>query len=309
MGWCQRLGAVVVLCGAGLVAAESWSDANQLLSERYPVLGKPEPSLPLPMRKPSQQPLMPLPLLRPNISAPELNAPARIEAMRDDVNPMDASPPQPMIGIIIDDVGYNRRGMEQSLALPVAVALAILPQTPFGRKTAIQAQEQQRITLLHAPMENERALKLGPGGLYVQMDETTLKQVLMDDLAGLPGVQGVNNHMGSLLTAHPEPMQWVMEVLQRQQLFFVDSLTNPNSVAGRIAKEHGLPTATRQVFLDNIRTPQQLEKQFQRLIKFAHRNGFALAIGHPYPETMAYLNQRLRQPASVRLVPLSELLH
>jgi polysaccharide deacetylase 2 family uncharacterized protein YibQ len=63
------------------------------------------------------------------------------------------------------------------------------------------------------------------------------------------------------------------------------------------------------VFLDNIRTPQQLEKQFQRLIKFAHRNGFALAIGHPYPETMAYLNQRLRQPASVRLVPLSELLH
>jgi polysaccharide deacetylase 2 family uncharacterized protein YibQ len=141
------------------------------------------------------------------------------------------------------------------------------------------------------------------------MDETTLKQVLMDDLADLPGVQGVNNHMGSLLTTHPEPMQWVMEVLQRQQLFFVDSLTNPNSVAGRIAKEHGLPTATRQVFLDNIRTPQQLEKQFQRLIKFAHRNGFALAIGHPYPETMAYLNQRLRQPASVRLVPLSELLH
>ncbi|BFM50654.1 divergent polysaccharide deacetylase family protein [Marinomonas sp. THO17] len=223
---------------------------------------------------------------------------------------VDEHPKPSKIAILIDDLGYNRRGMEGSLALPTEVALAILPETPYAQQTASKAQQQSRITLLHAPMENERELKLGPGGLYAKMSEQELKAVLIKDLDGLPGIQGANNHMGSLLTTKPEAMKWVMEVLQERSMFFIDSLTSPKSVAEQTAKLHGLKTVRRDVFLDNIRTHQAIDKQFNRLLKLARRHGSALAIGHPYPETLDYLKQRLAQleKDGVLLVPLSALL-
>lgn len=223
---------------------------------------------------------------------------------------VDTHPKMPRIAILIDDLGYNRHGMESSLSLPTEVALAILPSTPFATQTALTAQKQKRITLLHAPMENQRELKLGPGGLYAKMTEHELKETLIKDLDGLPGIQGVNNHMGSLLTTKAEPMKWVMETLKGRSLFFIDSLTSPKSVAEKTAQEHGLETVSRDVFLDNIRTEQAIDKQFSRLLKLARLHGSALAIGHPYPETMAYLKKRLNHldKDGVRLVHLSDLL-
>ncbi|NVK75028.1 MAG: divergent polysaccharide deacetylase family protein [Oceanospirillaceae bacterium] len=216
----------------------------------------------------------------------------------------------PRIAILIDDLGYNRHGMESSLLLPKEVALAILPSTPFAIQTAKAAQKQKRITLLHAPMENQRELKLGPGGLYARMTEHELKATLNKDLDGLPGIQGVNNHMGSLLTTRADSMKWVMETLKDRSLFFIDSLTSSKSVAKKTAQDFGLDTVSRDVFLDNIRTEKAIDRQFSRLLKLARLHGSALAIGHPYPETMAYLKKRLQRltPDGVELVPLSDVL-
>ncbi|WP_460757012.1 divergent polysaccharide deacetylase family protein [Marinomonas epiphytica] len=214
------------------------------------------------------------------------------------------------IVILIDDLGYNRKGMEGALALPNEVALAILPSTPFAQKTALTSKEQGRLIILHAPMETEHKFKLGPGGLYADMTEQELKETLLRDIESLPDIQGVNNHMGSLLTAQPDAMQWVMETLKPRSLFFIDSLTSPHSVAEQTAKEMGLKTAKRDVFLDNFRTEKAIDKQFSRLVKLAHKQGIALAIGHPYPETMTYLKKRLAQLESdhVELVPLTAIL-
>ncbi|MBJ7537860.1 divergent polysaccharide deacetylase family protein [Marinomonas sp. C1424] len=223
---------------------------------------------------------------------------------------VDNHPRMPRIAILIDDLGYNRHGMESSLILPKEVALAILPGTPFASKTALGAQEQGRVTLLHAPMENQRELKLGPGGLYANMTKQELQATLNQDIDGLPGIQGVNNHMGSLLTTKQQAMDWVMETLTGRSLFFIDSLTSPQSVARQAAENHGLRTASRDVFLDNIRSEKAIDRQFARLIKLARRHGSALAIGHPYPETTAYLKKRLQQLKGdgVQLVPLLDVL-
>lgn len=217
---------------------------------------------------------------------------------------------RPKIAILIDDLGYNSRGMNAALKLPPQVALAILPMTPFAHQTAVRSKDQGRLTMLHAPMENERELKLGPGGLYAKMNEKELKAALTKDIDSLPGIQGVNNHMGSLLTANQRSMDWVMQTLKKRQLFFIDSLTSPHSVAGETAKQYGLKTTTRDVFLDNIRTEKAIDRQFTRLLKKARLHGQALAIGHPYPETMSYLKKRLNnlQHDGVILVPLSTIL-
>ena len=221
---------------------------------------------------------------------------------------VDSLPPQPRVSIIIDDLGYNRRGMEASLALPNEVALAILPQTPFALKTAKAAHKTQRITLLHAPMENEKALNLGPGGLYSHMDREAFIKTLREDLESVPGVIGVNNHMGSLLTQKKRQMEWVMDVIEPENLFFVDSLTSPNSVARSVAEHYGLKTAQRDVFLDNIPTEVAIARQYERLLSVARTKGSAIAIGHPYPETMVFLSKHLHQLKSkgVILVPLDQ---
>jgi polysaccharide deacetylase 2 family uncharacterized protein YibQ len=221
---------------------------------------------------------------------------------------MDALPKPPKIAVVIDDVGYNRRGMDASLALPLPVVLAILPETPYAKKAAKKARLQERVIILHAPMENERELKLGPGGLYVKMDEQSFKATLRADLDSVPDVTGANNHMGSLLTTHRQHMEWVMDVMAERSLFFIDSLTSAKSVAHVVATERGVPTVTRDVFLDNVRTQKAIDLQFQKLLKKAHEHGSAIAIGHPYPETTDYLQKRLNAPLSAQLVTINQLL-
>lgn len=215
---------------------------------------------------------------------------------------------RPSITIIIDDLGYNRRGMEESLSLPVEVALAILPHTPFSKKTALAATEQTRNIILHVPMENERELKLGPGGLYKSMGEKELKETLKAGIESVPGIQGINNHMGSLLTQDTQRMEWVMEVIQPMELFFIDSLTSPNSVALANALKFDLTTTRRDVFLDNIQDEKAIDRQFKRLLAIAKKRGKALAIGHPYPATMNYLSKRLAKldDDGIRLISIAE---
>ncbi|WP_438462321.1 divergent polysaccharide deacetylase family protein [Marinomonas sp. PE14-40] len=215
---------------------------------------------------------------------------------------------RPSITIIIDDLGYNRRGMEESLSLPVEVALAILPHTPFSKKTALAATEQTRNIILHVPMENERELKLGPGGLYKSMGEKELKETLKAGIESVPGIQGINNHMGSLLTQDTQRMEWVMEVIQPMELFFIDSLTSPNSVALANALKFNLTTTRRDVFLDNIQDEKAIDRQFKRLLAIAKKRGKALAIGHPYPATMNYLSKRLAKldDDGIRLISIAE---
>src|SRR5690606_23829095 len=110
-----------------------------------------------------------------------------------------------------------------------------------------------------------------------------------DNLAAVPHVRGVNNHMGSLITRHPGHMTWLMQDLARDGLFFVDSYTHPQSVALEMAREGGVPAARRDVFLDHVAEPEAIAHQFRRLLARARSDGHAIGIGHPYPATLAFL--------------------
>jgi len=102
-----------------------------------------------------------------------------------------------------------------------------------------------------------------------------------------------------------------MEAMQRQgPLFFVDSRTTRATVALQVAEENGIPGIRRNVFLDNSPDKKDIVIQFSRLVALAHEQGSALAIGHPYPQTLAVLEKQLPQLArqGVQLVPVQELI-
>jgi polysaccharide deacetylase 2 family uncharacterized protein YibQ len=107
-------------------------------------------------------------------------------------------------------------------------------------------------------------------------------------------------------------MAWLMEeIAARDGMFFVDSFTTDESVAMQIAFESGVAATRRHVFLDNDRSPEALRKQFDRLTALARSKGIAVAIGHPYPETMEFLERELREldNSTIMLIPVSEALN
>ena len=220
------------------------------------------------------------------------------------------APAAPRIAIIIDDLGYNRAAGEAGIALPAPVTCAVIPETPHGRRLGREAAEAGKEVMIHLPMATLDARALDPGALHEGMSEAQIGAVLDRAQAVLPEARGLNNHMGSALTAEATPMGRLMDQLHHRHLFFVDSRTNAATLAERSARRAGLPAGRRDVFLDNSRELGHINEQFNRLLRLARRRGQAIAIGHPYPETLDYLRQvlPLMEQAGVEVVPVSELL-
>jgi len=172
---------------------------------------------------------------------------------------------------------------------------------------------RRREVILHLPMEPEGYPEIdpGPGAIRVGMDVAEIGRLIDAALASLPGVSGVNNHMGSRVTADPVTMARIMSVLARKELFFLDSLTTPRSVAVAAAEKAGVPALRSRITLDEVEPDRrQVLRNLQVLLRAARATGFAVGIGHPYPETLAALSAELPrwQEEGVRLVTLSELL-
>lgn len=199
----------------------------------------------------------------------------------------------PTIAIIIDDMGHNLHEGERLANLDQPLTLAFLPYRPHTNALARLAHSRDKEIMLHAPMANTRNFGLGPGGLTSDMDEQSLTTTLRRALQSIPYVEGVNNHMGSLLTQQLRPMDWVMKELYRYPVYFVDSRTIASSIAGNVAEAYQIPTMTRDVFLDHEQTEEFIDRQFKELIRRAKENGSAVGIGHPHTVTVDYLEKHL----------------
>ena len=220
--------------------------------------------------------------------------------------------PLPKVALIIDDVGYRLAEGERAVHLPGAVAVAVLPFGTHSVALAREADAQGKEVVLHLPMQPlAGAEDPGPGALQIGQSRAELADVLAADLAAVPFIVGVSNHMGSLLTQQADRMGWLMEELRRRQpLFFVDSYTTAASVGLAAAREYGVPALRRDVFLDADPAPAAIEAQWQRLLTRARAHGAAVGIGHPYAATLALLERELPtlRAVGIVLVPLSELL-
>jgi len=225
--------------------------------------------------------------------------------------PLPAASDQPsVLVIIIDDIGNHLESGKRAVELPGKLNFGILPYTPGSIELAQLAAATGKEVILHAPMSNLLHKPLGPGALTVAMSEQELRETLGKSLDQLPYVRGVSNHMGSQLTSMREPMQWVMEELISRQLYFIDSRTSAETLAADVAAEYGIPNLSRQVFLDNEPDFDAIDARFQELLQRADQEGIAIAIAHPYPETLDYLQHILPTlvTSRYRLALVSEIL-
>lgn len=205
---------------------------------------------------------------------------------------------RPAIVLIIDDLGYSRELGIRATELPGPINCAILPHTPNAISLANKASQLGHEILIHTPMSNISDKPLGPGGLTVNMGQEEFTQTLREAIEAVPFAKGVSNHMGSLLTQHQQHMEWLMEELSLRDYYFVDSRTTPNSLAYKAANQQNIPSLRRDIFLDHHRNADQIARQYKKLLAKARRDGIAVAIAHPYPETLQLLEQELPKLAA-----------
>jgi uncharacterized protein len=189
--------------------------------------------------------------------------------------------------IIIDDLGHNRPAAAPFIAFDRPLALAFLPDRPRTRELAGEAHAAGKSVLLHLPMEPLSYPAVDPGSgcvLTSQTREETLA-VLAADLSSVPFAEAVSNHEGSRATGDEPLMETVLGELRKRDMAFVDSLTSPRSVTARVARRLGVRRISRDVFLDNDRSPERIRARAGELFREAERRGWAVGIGHPYPET------------------------
>ena len=199
------------------------------------------------------------------------------------------------IGLIIDDFGYRNDEISDGfLHLGVNLTCAVIPghaySSSFGEKAVSRGHE----VIVHMPMEN-----VGENRgeeefvLRVDMKPDAVKNRVYDALDQIPEAIGMNNHQGSQATADPGVMNSVAAVLKERNKFFIDSRTTPETVAESIMNNWKVPSARRNVFLDNDHDEEKITRQLLSLVEIAERDGSAIGIGHVKQNTLNVLRKQI----------------
>lgn len=213
--------------------------------------------------------------------------------------------------IVMDDLGYNLDRAERVLGWPLPITLGVLPYAPHAREIAERGSRSGKEVIVHQPMEAlpSAHARFERGMLEQAMSGERFDHQLADALNRLPQAVGINNHTGSLLTAHRASMDRVMQQARERGLFFLDSRTTAETVAESAARDWLVPTIRRDVFLDHEPSEAALASAFEQALAIARRKGHAVVIAHPYPISLAFLERRFADlPAGIRLSSLESVI-
>jgi len=218
----------------------------------------------------------------------------------------------PRIALIIDDIGYSLSRARKFLGLGVPLTFSVLPRLTYSNDLAEEIRGQGQEVMLHQPMEPYNSdLNPGPGALYVGDGAGKITGIIEENISVLPFAVGVNNHMGSRFTSCQREIKETLRVIKKSNLFFVDSLTTSRSMAYKTARRLHMASAYRNIFLDNRPYPSYIFSQLHKLKRHARKYGYAIGIGHPYPETAAAIGKFLMgiKESGVSFVHVSNLVH
>lgn len=306
--------AVVAVIGGALAVVLLQPAAPKRAAPVQARVALPPPPPPAPLPPPIVAPPIvappaaaPLPApLAPVLSAPAPK-PVELPAWRKYAVAAPAFDGRPLIAVVIDDLGLDRRRSARAVALPGPLTLAWLPYAGEVTRQAAAGRAAGHETLLHAPMQPQGSENPGPNALTLDLAPEELRRRVAGYLALLPEAVGLNNHMGSQFTRDVRAMAPVIAELKARGMLFLDSRTSGSSVAADVARTDGVPFAVRDVFLDNELNAEYVRARLAELEAVARRRRVAVGIGHPHDVTLEALEVWLRElPArGFVLVPIS----
>ncbi len=217
------------------------------------------------------------------------------------------------VAIVIDDMGRDMDSLRLLLEINIPISVAVLPYLSYSEEVAEEAKAKGGEVLLHMPMEPQDMLTNDPGKgvLLTRMTKEEVITQVENNIDAVPYIDGVNNHMGSRFTEDERLLKVALEVIKKRgNLFYLDSRTTTNSRGYELAKEMGIKTAVRKIFLDNEQDMVYIKDKVDELIRVAKRDGKAIAIGHPYDVTFKAIQEMIPRfkEEGIEVVKVSELI-
>ena len=218
-------------------------------------------------------------------------------------------PARPKLAIILDDAGEKTGFYKDIYALPCPVTLAIIPFAPQAQAVLSMTRKHKLDVIGHIPMQSPITSEYA-AVLATNMTASEISLNLTRAIDLLPGIQGINNHMGSLASMDRPAMDAVMAVLEARKMFIVDSRTTRDSQIVVEARDWGVACVAKDEFLDSEAGQEKIEKHLRYLLSLARKRGYAVGIGHVQNlETIMVLNEFMHKHArDVELVGINRLI-
>ncbi|MFD0678839.1 MULTISPECIES: divergent polysaccharide deacetylase family protein [unclassified Paenibacillus] len=189
------------------------------------------------------------------------------------------------IAIVIDDFGNDQQGTREMMELPVPITVAVMPFLPTTRRDAEWAHQLGHDVLIHMPMEPVHGKKswLGPGAITADLSDEEIRQRVLAAIDEVPFAIGMNNHMGSKVTADARIMRIILQICKEKNLLYLDSKTTHKSVVKPVAAELGVKIVENNIFMDDVYTRNHISKQAVKVQKHVKDNDSTIVIGHVGP--------------------------
>lgn len=247
---------------------------------------------------------------RPHKPKPPAKAVVKSSKKRQVTTAKEKSGSEVRVAVVIDDFGYNMNNLDELFSIGLPVTLSVLPGLPYSRRIAKEAGSRGYEVILHLPLEaHGKNVREEANTIKTGMERNRVRAILAEEMASVPGIDGVSNHMGSKATEDEVLMGEIFSYLKENGLYFFDSLTSQKSVCREVAVAAEIRYARRDIFLDNMDDPSYIRKQFESLRRFAVRKGRAIAICHDRKNTISVLCDVMPQMErqGIKFVYLSEL--
>ena len=211
------------------------------------------------------------------------------------------------IAIVIDDMGLNKKILNEVVQLGGPLTLSFLSYASNLIEQTTIASSKGHELMLHLPMEHLGDEDPGPGALLVDMKNMELNQRLNLALEKFPNFIGINNHMGSRFTSNSKLMEFLISSLKKRGYLFLDSVTTSRSVALEMGRRLSAPVVARDIFLDDVDNEKEVKLRLAQTELIAKKTGTAIAIGHPRKATLRVLKDWMHnlEQKKIQLVPLS----
>ncbi|KPH52127.1 divergent polysaccharide deacetylase family protein [Helicobacter pullorum] len=224
--------------------------------------------------------------------------------------------PRPQLAIIIDDIS-NFYQYQKIQEIPYKITPSLFPRSIASQNTPEIAKKSD-FYMVHLPLEALNFSQKEHKYLLSTDSKQTIQETIQNLKKDFPNLTYLNNHTGSKFTQTPQAMYFLLEILNENNISFVDSRTTPHTKTRNYYQQNlttplnqcqNQPFLERDIFLDNELDITKITQNLIQAVKIAKTKGYAIAIGHPHQQTILALKNATNylQNSGVELVYINEL--
>jgi polysaccharide deacetylase 2 family uncharacterized protein YibQ len=147
----------------------------------------------------------------------------------------------------------------------------------------------------------------GPQTLLTSLDPGQNVDRLQWAMSRFQGYVGIANTMGARFTASESALAPVLRETAKRGLIYVDDGSSPRSLASQIAGANNVAFAKADVRLDQVLTPEGVDRALARLETIARERGVAVGMAKAAPVSIEHIAHWAKAAAGrgILLVPIS----